>query len=172
MKQEQRKADFVGLINEHRKMLRKICWVYGADGEDRQDLFQEIVVQLWKSYGTFAARAKFSTWLYRVALNTALYHLRRRTRRRLGREAQQELYRSGLRDDRLATDIRTLYRAIERLDKVDRAVVLLFLEQKSYQEMAEILDISVSHVSVRLVRAKEKLMKAFAACRSMEEEAT
>jgi len=161
MEKDQGKTEFIGLIEANQKMLKKICRVYGADQEDRQDLFQEIVWQLWRSFGTFSGKAKFSTWLYRVALNTALYHLRKKKSQQLSPDAMEDLFHSSRGNDRLVEDLKALYRAIERLNKIDKAVVLLYLEQKSYQEMAEILGITASHVSVRLVRAKEKLVKFF-----------
>jgi RNA polymerase sigma-70 factor (ECF subfamily) len=161
MEKDQKKTEFIGLINVHQKMLKKICYVYGADPEDRQDLFQEIVWQLWRSYDTFSGKAKFGTWLYRVALNTALYHLRKKKSRQLSPDAMEDFFQSHQRNDRLAEDIKTLYRAIDQLNKIDKAVILLYLEQKSYQEMAEILGITVSYVSVKLARAKEKLVKSF-----------
>jgi RNA polymerase sigma-70 factor (ECF subfamily) len=161
MEKDQKKTEFIGLIEANQKMLKKICHVYGADQEDRQDLFQEIVWQLWRSYDTFSGKAKFSTWLYQVALNTALYHLRKKKSRQLSPDAMEDLFHSNQRNDRLAEDLKALYRAIDQLNKIDKAVVLLYLEQKSYHEMAEILGITVSHVSVRLVRAKGKLVKFF-----------
>jgi RNA polymerase sigma-70 factor (ECF subfamily) len=159
MIKNQRRSEFTREIEANQKILKKICYLYGVDEEDKQDLFQEMVGQLWKSYSTFSGKSKLSTWLYRVALNTALYHLRKIRKQKLTEDVMGDLYQSFKKNDRMTEDLKVLYQAINQLNKIDKAVVLLYLEQRSYQEMAEILGISKSNVSVKLVRAKDKLIK-------------
>ncbi|MCK4836367.1 MAG: sigma-70 family RNA polymerase sigma factor [Candidatus Aminicenantes bacterium] len=161
MTEEQTKLEFAEQIKTNQNILKKISHIYGADEEDRQDLFQEMVGQLWKSYPTFSGKAKFSTWLYRVTLNTALYHVRKTKKQKLTEEVMVDLYNSSRGSDRMIDDLKILYRAIDQLNKIDKAIVLLYLEQKTYQEMAEILGLTRSNVSVKLVRAKEKLIKIY-----------
>jgi RNA polymerase sigma-70 factor (ECF subfamily) len=161
MAEHQKRSEFTRDIEANQKILKKICCLYGVDEEDRQDLFQEMVGQLWKSYPTFSGKSKFSTWLYRVALNTALYHLRKTRKQKLSEDMMADLYQSFEKNERLAEDLKMLYQSINQLNKIDRAIVLLYLEQRSYRDMAEILGISTSNVSVKLGRAKEKLINIY-----------
>ncbi len=155
--------DFVTVVNEHQALLRRVCRLYCADPTDREDLFQEIVLQLWRAWPRFEPRAKRSTWLYRIALNVAISDFRGRTRRpppdRLGDHVPE------LPDDPAAAeaqaDIEQLYRAIERLSEVEKAFILLYLEERSYEEIADILGITVNNARVRLHRIQDKLRTLF-----------
>ncbi|PHN03567.1 RNA polymerase subunit sigma-70 [Flavilitoribacter nigricans DSM 23189 = NBRC 102662] len=135
--------------------------MYCDDEEHRKDLFQEILVQLWKSYPSFRGEAQFSTWLYRVALNVAIQDFRKEKKRRLlffesydFREVVDER-RNELEDERL----KKMYRAISQLDKVERAVVLLHLEGKGHAEIAEIMGITQNYVRVKMTRIRKKISK-------------
>lgn len=154
-----RKTRFLELIEQNQDIVHKICGLYAGNADDRRDLSQEIIYQLWKSYQSFRGDAKFTTWMYKVALNTALLNSRRaqyrvRTESLNGHHgdipvenaAQEEHGRIG-----------RLYGAINRLQALDRAIVLLYLEQFTYRQIAEFIGISESNVSVRLVRIKKKL---------------
>jgi RNA polymerase sigma-70 factor (ECF subfamily) len=152
---------FIRLVNEHRGMLYKVCRLYCFTEHDRQDLFQEIIVQLWRSWPSFRGEAKFGTWLYRIALNTAISGLRKRRRHlvptdpdRLPIELQDIQY-SGEKEEQL----QQLYAAINRLTEVERALTMLYLEDKTYQEMEEILGISQNNLRVKMNRIKDKLRK-------------
>lgn len=153
---------FLQLVREYDARLRRICRVYAADEDARGDLYQDILVQLWRSLPSYAGAASAGTWLYRIALNTAIDGVRQRSVRRRGepfvREAlhPQRVARPDEHVERAQATAR-LYKAIERLDPIDRALVLLLLEERSYQEVSEILGIGVSAVGVRLHRAKKKL---------------
>ncbi len=153
---------FLQLVHEYDARLRRICRVYAADEDARGDLYQDILVQLWRSLPSYAGAASAGTWLYRIALNTAIDGVRQRSVRRRGepfvREAlhPQRVARPDEHVERAQATAR-LYKAIERLDPIDRALVLLLLEERSYQEVSEILGIGVSAVGVRLHRAKKKL---------------
>jgi len=142
-------------------MLYKVCRLYCFSEADRQDLFQEIIVQLWRAYPAFRGEAKFSTWLYRIALNTAISDLRRQ-KRRITPE-YSDLIPAGLPDIPDTTgqeeQTRLLYQAIDRLTELEKALVMLFLEDKSYQEMEEILGINQNNLRVKMNRIKEKLRK-------------
>jgi RNA polymerase sigma-70 factor (ECF subfamily) len=153
--------EFVKQVQEHRGMLHKVCRLYCFSEHDRQDLFQEIIIQLWKSYPKFRGESKFSTWLYRIALNTAISDLRKQRRRitpidpdHLPTQLQDMQYSKEQEEQ-----LQQLYAAIAQLTEVERALVMLFLEDKSYDEMEEILGINQNNLRVKMNRIKEKLRK-------------
>jgi len=153
------KNKFLELVEQNQDIVHKICGLYAVNVEERKDLGQEIVFQLWKSYKSFKGDSKFTTWMYKVALNTALLNLRRK-RSKVRIERLKEHHgdipaEAG--DQEKHGKINILYEAINQLPKFDRAIVLLHLEQFSYKEIAEVIGISESNVSVRLVRIKKKL---------------
>lgn len=126
---------------------------------DRQDLFQEIVIQLWKSFPKFRYEAKFSTWLYRIALNTAISDLRRQKKiipgtAQLPVEMEDLVQTPGKEEN-----LRQLREAIDQLTEIEKAVVMLYLEDKSYEEMEQILGISQNNLRVKMSRIKDKLRK-------------
>lgn len=152
-------TEFIKTITEHRGILVKVCRMYCNDPLDSEDLFQEMVLQLWKSYPKYNGSAKISTWMYRIALNTAITRLRKNSRRPLT---------SGLTDKHLELSDpvsrrmdmeyeQELQQAINSLNRFDRALMLLYLEEKSYKEMAEIMDLSESNIGVKIGRIKQKL---------------
>lgn len=149
------------MINEHRGMLFKVCRLYCHTPQDRQDLFQEIVVQLWRSYPSFRGEARISTWLYRIALNTAISGLRRKRRLITGIDPGelpaelQDIQYSAEKEEQL----QLLYQAIDRLTEVEKALTMLYLEDRTYQEMEDILGISQNNLRVKMNRIKEKLRK-------------
>jgi RNA polymerase sigma factor (sigma-70 family) len=149
----------VSQVNAHQPMLHRICRMYCADADDRQDLYQEIVLQLWRAYPKYEARAKFSTWLYRIALNVAISNLRQRTRKpiaeRFGDTVPDVAPPPDTGPD--ADDLGQLYQAIEWLSDVEKAFVLLYLEEHSYEEMADILGITQNNVRVKMHRVQDKL---------------
>ena len=149
------------MVDEHRGMLYKVCRLYCFTEVDRQDLFQEIVIQLWRSWPTFRREAKFSTWLYRIALNTAISGLRRQ--HRLITPTDPEQLPTELQDIQYSADkeeqLQLLYAAIDRLTEVEKALTMLYLEDRSYQEMEEILGISQNNLRVKMNRIKDKLRK-------------
>jgi RNA polymerase sigma-70 factor, ECF subfamily len=153
--------EFVQLINQHQALIHKVCNLYGHTLPDREDLFQEIVIQLWKAYPKFRGDSKFSTWLYRIALNTAISGLRRRKNHitsyepeRLPTNIQEETY-----DHQKEDQLQQLYTAIRQLSEVERALVMLYLEDKPYDEMEDILGINQNNLRVKMNRVKEKLRK-------------
>ena len=142
-------------------MIHKVCNLYCHSPYEREDLFQEIVVQLWKGYPRFRGDAKFSTWLYRVALNTAISGLRKKEKNIAYVDpsalptALQNLNDNNPEQEQL----QQLYEAIRKLGEIDRAVVMLYLEDRSYEEMEEVLGISQNNLRVKMNRIKEKLRK-------------
>ncbi|MHC4726334.1 MAG: RNA polymerase sigma factor [Planctomycetota bacterium] len=154
-----RKSRFLELVEQNQDIVHKICGLYAVNMDERKDLSQEIVCQLWKSYKSFKGDSKFTTWMYKVALNTALLNLRR-YRLRVRTESMKGHHGdipAEIGDQEKHGNISRLYKAINQLRKFDRAIILLYLEQFSYREIAEVTGISESNVSVRLVRIKKKL---------------
>lgn len=159
-----RTAHFLALLDAHRALLCKVCRVYARTEADREDLHQEILAQLWRALPRFRGEASETTWLYRVALNTAIsYYRRSRTRRQYvpDDEATPETWQATCPgpDEALAERERLdrLYGAIGRLSDAEKALVVLYLEDRSYREMADVLGLSESNVGVRLHRIKKKL---------------
>ncbi|MCR5887041.1 sigma-70 family RNA polymerase sigma factor [Hymenobacter sp. J193] len=154
--------EFLKLLNEYQPLLQRVARLYCPDADDRQDLYQEMVLQLWRAWPRYEVRAdtKVSTWLYRVALNVAITDLRRRTRApvpdRLGAAAPPDLPAPPP-DGPDADDLAQLYRAIGQLSNVERAFVLLYLEERTYEEMADILGITQNNVRVKMHRVQDKL---------------
>jgi RNA polymerase sigma factor (sigma-70 family) len=153
---------FAALLHEHRKIVFKVAGLYSRNAADREDLVQEISAQLWRSFGAYdPARAKFSTWMYRIALNVAISQLRREHGSHADRFEPLELHHletvggeSAHEPDERLTE---LYAFIGQLDPLHRALILLYLEDRSYTEMAEILGISETNVATKISRIKQKL---------------
>ena len=151
------KTEFLKDVNSCHGILHQVCRIYTRGEDGKEDLFQEILYQLWKSYPTFQGKSKFSTWLYRVALNTAITSYKKFEKRN-----QYELHVEDFPDRKEEGNeeeekINNMYGAIYNLGKVDKALILLFLEDKKYEEIAEILGMTTSNVGVRLLRARKKL---------------
>lgn len=157
MTNQQRKDAFTELIAGNEALIWKICRLYGQTEQDKQDLFQEIMVQTWKSFDQFRGDAKFSTWLYQVSINTALSGIRKKKRMIpvVQRDVMPEItdFSSPPEDEQL----QQLYHAIAKLNGVEKALTLLYLEDRSYKEMEVILGVSESTLRVKMTRVKEKL---------------
>lgn len=160
---EERQEVFKGWLQEHTGLVYKVARAFAPGEVDQQDLVQEILLQMWCSLPRFEGKAKASTWIYRVALNTALAWRRKETRHRATQTPRIEIEDfPGTEVDsaqRVAREevVTRLYDAIHQLPKVDAALVLLYLEDLSYREMAEVLGLSESNVGVKLNRARRAL---------------
>jgi len=152
---------FLALLDEHKKILYKVAGSYSRTPEDRQDLEQEIVAQLWRSFGRYDESHKFSTWMYRIALNVAISHYRsesRRSRRTVPAEASV----LEIADPRAAepdAGLQILRRLIAQLDELDRALILLYLDGNRHDTIAEILGISETNVGTKIGRIKARLRR-------------
>jgi RNA polymerase sigma factor (sigma-70 family) len=156
MSVDPRTNEFNRQIKEHEKIIYKVCSFYTDNSEDLKDLFQEIVLQAWTAFPRFRGDSLFSTWLYRIALNTAVSFFRNEKKR--GSLSHYEL-KTGLFDTSPGRDkeISVLHEIIAGLGKLEKALILLYLEDRKYSEIAEIMGISESNVGTRLSRIKEKL---------------
>lgn len=153
------KQQFEKEIKEHELLIRKICRMYAYTEADRQDLFQDIIIQLWHAYPQFKRNAKFSTWLYRVSINTAITQLRKKRDLIVYQEPADLAENIGDHDATVAEEerLQQLHQAIDQLNEVEKAIVMLYMEEHSYEEMEEILGISSGTLRVKMSRIKEKL---------------
>ncbi len=156
---------FLAQIEEYKRILYKVANAYGKNQDDRQDLVQDMVVQLWRSFDRFDERAKFSTWMYRVAMNVAISAARSQTRRiqdalpldEAGLEIPVE--EPWLADE--GDDLRLLHQMIGRLDELNRALIILYLDGYSHAEIGEIMGLSATNVSTRINRIKQRWQNDF-----------
>lgn len=149
---------FLSLINQHQEIIHKISKMYMKEAENQRDLFQEIIVQLWKAYPTFKGKSKFSTWMYRVALNTALVYFKKENRKVDQALLDDNLNIADVNDGESEEEkLDYLYKAVQELNAVEKALIFLFLENQSHREIAENLGISEINARVKLNRTKEKL---------------
>lgn len=149
--------EFISLLKQHQKIIYKVCNLYMDLHSDREDLFQEITLQAWKAYGNFRGDAKFSTWLYRVALNTAITFFRREKKKPETYLSDSLPERADVIDNREEEQLKAMYAAIGDLSKIDKAIVMLYLEDYSYQEIGEMMGITANNVAVKMSRIKTKL---------------
>lgn len=152
------RREFTAIIKENEGILFKISKIYANDTEDQKDLYQEIVYQLWKSFRSFQGQSKVSTWVYRVALNTSIRHMNRLRKKK--NQMLQELEWMEMieeQDEVKEERLQLMYEQIKQLNAVEKGIILLYLEGKSYAEIASITGFSASNVGTRLNRIKRKL---------------
>ena len=156
-----KKKTFIAAIKENEGFIFKIASVYTNNGDDKNDLVQEIIYQLWKSFDSFNQKSKLSTWLYRVAMNVAIYQLKASKKRVLTVPMQEHAIIYYDQDDSTNPEEQwQLFRKqIDGLNLLDKGIVMLYLEDKSYEEIGEIIGLSPSNVGTKLSRIKEKLRK-------------
>lgn len=138
----------------------KICRAYTDSQEDYEDYYQEICLQIWKSRENFKGNSKWSTWIYRISLNVCLTLLKKKKKDQV--LPSEEKLGSGYQEEEPSfsdKDLQLLYEAIKKLSEVDRAVILLYLEEKSYQEISDIIGTSSNNIGVRITRIKKRLKK-------------
>ena len=147
---------FIQMIRKNEKIIYKVCSFYVSEQSPIEDLYQETVLNLWKSFPKFRNESSFSTWIYRIALNSCISGIRKdsKHRRQVPLALSEEV---AFEPDNMEEEIRELYRLIYQLKNVERAIILLWLEEKSYQEIAEITGLSLSNVATKLKRIKENL---------------
>jgi RNA polymerase sigma-70 factor (ECF subfamily) len=147
---------FIQLLNKHQNIIHKICNVYMDEQADKEDLFQEITLQAWKAYKSFRGDAQFSTWLYRVALNTAITFYRKE-KRQPSIITTDQFPDSTDSYNPIEEQVQAMYKAIAQLSKIDKALVMLYLEDYSYNQIGEMLGITANNVAVKMNRLKTKL---------------
>lgn len=150
---------FLEKIEKHKGVIFKISKMYMDDFDDQKDLFQEITFQVWKAYPTFEGRSEFSTWLYRIALNTAILFLKSEKRRSFiqNNEVNNFKINQDEYDDEDEQKLKKMYEAINQLNAIDKALIFYYLENYSGKQIAEQMGISEVNARVKMNRAKEKL---------------
>ena len=164
MTTQNNKPEFLRLLEEHKLIIYKICNSYCKNVSDRDDLAQEISYQLWRSYGHFNGTVKFSTWMYRVALNVAITFYRKTTNAgNIIQLAEPTNEPEDKKEDstELEKNISMLQQFINELKELEKALMILYLEEKKYTEISEILGITETNVATRISRIKEKLKQQF-----------
>jgi RNA polymerase sigma factor (sigma-70 family) len=149
---------FLQTINEHQRILHKVCRMYTSNQDDHNDLFQEMILQLWKAFPSFRNEAKITTFMYRIALNTAISGIRKKKIKTTELESISFQIKETI-EENFSDELKLLHASIEQLSDVEKSIVLLFLEDKPYDEIAEITGISANYVAVKMNRIKEKLRK-------------
>lgn len=152
---EDKEKEFARIVKEHKRRIYTVCYMFSKDADQVADLFQEILINMWKGFSSFRGESSISTWIWRVSLNTCINTSKK------GRRLETIPLNVNINPyedvDEEAMQVRQLYDRINRLGLVDRSIILLWLENLSYEEIGAIMGISVKNVSVKLVRIREKL---------------
>ena len=155
-----KEIEFVTLVQEHQNLIHKICRLYTNSDAEHKDLFQEITIQLWKAYPKFRGDAKFSTWMYRVGINTAI-SLYRKSKSRIQSfsfdDVSYKIPQTETYDDTEDQQLKSIYAVLNHLNDIDKAVIFLYLEDKSYKEISDTIGISEGNARVKMNRIKKKL---------------
>ena len=151
--------NFVELLQKHQNIVHKICRIYTDNEHAHKDLFQEISIQLWKAFPKFRGDSKFSTWMYRVGLNTAITLYRKSLRTINSQPIESVAYKLSYQDydDTKDQQLKMIYTAVKKLNDIDKGIVFLYLENKNYKEISDTLGISEVNARVRMNRIKKKL---------------
>ena len=153
-------TSFLVDLNQNIRIVHRVCHTYfPRDAMEREEVFQDIMYQLWKSYPKFKGESKFSTWMHKVALNTAITHIRRSSRKSQSAELAEPIAHAPDMNEHIhrEEEVRQLYAAIDTLVGIDKAIILLHLEDQDYDEIAAITGLTRTNVSVRLVRIRRAL---------------
>lgn len=159
MNKEEQEKVFTALVTEYQRVIYKVCYMYATDEYTLEELYQETVISLWKAFPQFRGCSKVSTWVYRIAMNTCISYFRKSSIRPVTIPITFHIETTLTDDSEQNIYLRELYRMISQLGKLDRALILLWLEEKSYQEIADIMGITKSNVAVKINRVKEKLKR-------------
>lgn len=153
---DDREREFTRIVLENKRRIYTVCYMFSKDAEEVNDLFQEILINLWKGLQTFEGDKFIGTWVWRVSLNTCINHSRKKKRNfeKIPLDVNINLFED---IDEDSMQIRQLYDRINRLGYIDRSIILMWLENLSYEEIGNILGITANNVSVKLVRIREKL---------------
>lgn len=149
--------EFTSVITENQPLLYKVCRMYRSNSEDIQDLYQDIVLQLWRAFPSFKGESKISTWMYRIALNTSITQLRKTSRKPLHLSITDHMTETIRSHDPPTDDIDHMNNAIAQLTEIEKAIILLYMEEYSYKEIADIVGTTESNVGFKINQIKKKL---------------
>ena len=159
--QTQLEKNFLNDFEKNQNIVHKICRIYTSNQDEHNDLFQEITIQIWKNYSKFRGESKFSTWMYRVSLNTAISLYRKSSRKIKTQDFSDVSFKikSVDYDDTKDEQLKALYNGIRELNDIEKALIFLYLEDKPYKEIAKTLGITEVNARVKMNRTKDKLKK-------------
>jgi len=163
MQQQAQKDQFIYLIQQNKKLIFKVCNAYCHNPEDRKDLVQEIIIRLWQSFHKYDTRFKLSTWMYRIAINTAISHYRASSKKQ---KVTVSIHNSliDIADENnaeLDENIKLLYHFINQFNDLNKALMILYLDNNSYKDIGEILGVSETNVATKINRLKLQLKQQF-----------
>jgi RNA polymerase sigma-70 factor (ECF subfamily) len=165
MHKQAEKDQFLYLIEQNKKLIFKVCNAYCRDFEDRKDLVQEVIIKLWQSYEKYDSNYKLSTWMYRIALNTAISHYRANRKRKTSTFSINENLFDLVDENEsqeLDSNVKLLYNFINGFDELNKALMILYLDNNSYKDIADVLGITETNVATKIGRIKQQLKKQFA----------
>ena len=146
--------EFISLIKENERIILKICNVYCRESDYRADLYQDILIQLWKSFPNYNRRSKITTWMYRIALNTAISRFRKEKKRPTQEQISDQFVSDSFNEDE---NVSLLYSAIDSLNKIEKAITMLYMDGIKYKEIGEIMGLSESNIGFKINQIKRKL---------------
>lgn len=158
------KETYISVIKEHQNLIYKICFTYCSEEEDRRDLQQEILIQLWNALSKYDGRVKMSTWVYRIALNTAISFYRSGRKHKSNKQTLDESIISlpdMSENTELNEQIAMLYQVIEQMNSLEKALILLYLDGNKYRDIAEIMGITETNVATKISRIKQQIKEKF-----------
>lgn len=164
MMDKNRTANFLVIVENNKGILFKVANSYCQNIEDRKDLVQEIILQLWKSFDSYNEKFKYSTWIYRISLNVAIsFYRKESTRKRISNPITTDIFDFSDKEisDEKETNLRLLNHIISELNDLNKALMLLYLEEKSYKEISEIIGITETNIATKIARIKSILKKEF-----------
>lgn len=158
-RQSQREASFNEIINAHEQLIRKVCYMYADDIDHYKDLYQDVLITLWQGLEKFEGRSKLSTWIYRACINTCISSRRRTSRHSEGRRSLDGIVDIPAEDNDTAANLKLMYDMIASLKDIDKSLILMWLDELSYDEIAAITGFKRNNVASRLRRIKLQLAK-------------
>ena len=158
------KEQFIGILKDHKRLLYKVIYSYCRDSDDRKDLEQEIIIQLWKSLKNYNQEFKLSTWIYKIALNVAISYYRRDVKRKETNQPYDKTIFQIAEEDDYTEESKNkreiLYKFINKLDELNKAIIILYLDEKSYKDISEIIGLTETNVATKINRIKRKLKES------------
>ena len=151
--------EFLSVIKEYERVIYKVCYLYATRNAPLNDLYQEVVLNIWRAFTKFRGESKISTWIYRISLNTCISFIRKEKNIPEIVTLTQEASWMTDEQDELQIMLKELHLLINRLGQLDKSIILLYLEEKSYEEISEITGLTVTNVATKLSRIKDKLRK-------------
>lgn len=159
MSNKELEQKFLSLIEENKKIIYKVSLMYTDEQESLDDTYQEIVLNLWTAFPKFKGDSKSSTWVYQIAINTCVSELRKKKAKPISSPMTYDIEQLMDDSEEYKSNVKELYKLISQLTKLERAVIMLWLDEKSYDDISEVLGISKTNVGVKINRIKEKLIK-------------